>query len=523
MSYNQFTILNVIPEYSNKRIVINTNFRVDPTSINTNTVMLFGAEIGSKTEYTLSVDKKDIIISFEDYPKFDKYYLKIEKIKDALQRELSYFYSDFVYFTSNVKDELTIMSPMHQETLSSSTVKFLIRSNDGIREDYEYLLEISDTISFTHNVCKFDASGVSMLDREPDSNLIEFTVEIPYDGQVFARARAQRDEEVFGEWSEPISFNISIHSIESIDTNYMEYYLNTNDLFDDFTLNEIVPLEVIDKSPITELHDKLYIEFNKDIHIPKNDDEDSMYTKLGTAMVFKKDLDNKGSKEKIKANLLVDPDDPSTLLIKPIGVELLGNCQYTVVIKDLKFEDGTTHSNKEVFYTKPNDLYVSIDDVKQLVGGLVPDESILKNIVEAGKVAKYWAKKNVDHPSQIPDFSKEGFEEDYYPFYKFIEHTAAAHALKEVYIEMISNPKKWRDVLSDLQREEEWDFDAMKRMIDDLEHEAEEWLQLVITITADPKWALRGRHFYAAFYPRSSAYHNTGWNTPRHNNFDRGY
>ena len=91
MSYNQFTILNVIPEYSNKRIVINTNFRVDPTSINTNTVMLFGAEIGSKTEYTLSVDKKDIIISFEDYPKFDKYYLKIEKVKDALQRELSYF------------------------------------------------------------------------------------------------------------------------------------------------------------------------------------------------------------------------------------------------------------------------------------------------------------------------------------------------------------------------------------------------------------------------------------------------
>jgi hypothetical protein len=224
--------------------------------------MLFGAEIGSKTEYTLSVDKKDIIISFEDYPKFDKYYLKIEKIKDALQRELSYFYSDFVYFASNVKDELTIMSPMHQETLSSSTVKFLIRSNDGIREDYEYLLEISDTISFTHNICKFDASGVSMLDREPDSNLIEFTVEIPYDGQVFARARAQRDEEVFGEWSEPISFSISIHSIESIDTNYMEYYLNTNDLFDDFTLNEIVPLEVIDKSPITELHDKLYIEFS---------------------------------------------------------------------------------------------------------------------------------------------------------------------------------------------------------------------------------------------------------------------
>ena len=55
MGYNQFTVTNVEPDYSNKRIVISTNFKLDASSVNTKTVELFESEIGNKTEYSLIV------------------------------------------------------------------------------------------------------------------------------------------------------------------------------------------------------------------------------------------------------------------------------------------------------------------------------------------------------------------------------------------------------------------------------------------------------------------------------------
>jgi hypothetical protein len=228
-------------------------------------------------------------------------------------------------------------------------------------------------------------------------------------------------------------------------------------------------------------------------------------------------------KDKVRFELLVDPDDPSTLILKPIDDELLDNSQYIINLKDIEFVDGTFYSNKEVFYTKPTELYVPLDDVKQLTSSLVPDDILLKHIATAGKTAVYWAKKNVMHESQVPDFSKEDFGEEYYPFYQFIKYKAAVSGLKEYYVELISNPKKWKDQLSDLQREEEWDFGALNKFIEGLEKEADEWLSYVVTITADPKWALRGKHFYSKGYVRTHPFHNTGWGTYTHNNFDRGF
>ena len=524
MGYNQFSVVSITPDYSNKQIIIETNFKLDASSVNTATVELYESEIGNKTEYTLTVNMKTIVIQFDDYPKFDSYYLKINGIKDALQRPLSHYYSDMIYFRSTIKDKLTIIEPMQNETLNNKIVQFTIESTEPIKSEYIYIVEVSDNMAFVHNVKEFTANGIMLIDEEiPHKNLIQFSAEIEYDGQIYVRARVHETKEIFGEWSEVVSFNLMTANMDSLDTNFMEQFVNTHDLFDEASFSDIVPLEIVDSSSMTNVRDKFYIEFNKDIKIPEDCEEQDIYARLGTVMVFKKDLNAGGMKEKIKFSMLVDPDDASTLIIEPISRALLENCQYTVVLKDLEFEDGTVYSNKEIFYTKPEYLYVSIEDVKNITGNYVPDDILLRHIVEAGKTATYWAKKNVIHESQVPDFSTDDFEEEYFPFYKFIEHTAAANALKERYLELISNPKKWKDVLSDLQREEEMDFDAMRRFIEDVEKEAEEWLELVVTITADPKWALRGKHFYSKTSMRNHPYHNTGWSTYTHNNFDRGF
>lgn len=224
-------------------------------------------------------------------------------------------------------------------------------------------------------------------------------------------------------------------------------------------------------------------------------------------------------KNKVKFELLVDPDDPSVLILSPIGEELQDGCKYTVNINNVKFEDGTMCSQKEEFITTPTDYYfVTLQDVKTLIQGLkLNDADIIDHIIDAGKTAMYWAKRKMEDTKQMPDFNSPTFQEDYYPFYMFIKFHATVEALREFYIQAIANPQRWRDMLSDLQREEEWDLDAIKALIDDLNDEAEEWLELVVTITADPKWALRGKYCYSTYYTYSNPYHRIRWGFPPHN------
>lgn len=247
-------------------------------------------------------------------------------------------------------------------------------------------------------------------------------------------------------------------------------------------------------------------------------------------------------KEKVEFQLLVDPDDPETLILMPVEKKLakpnigtIGKPQYKyeqgslvsgstyiVNIKDIEFEDGSVYSNKETFITKPDDyIFVEVDDIQSHIRALnIPDENILDHIIDASKQAVYWAKKNAEDFKTLPDFNSPTFQEDYYPFYMYIKHTAMAHAIKEYYIEMVTKPKKWKDTLSDLSREEEMDFNALKKLMDDMEHEAEEWLELVVTITADPKWALRGKYSYAVYNSYSNPYHKISWYK---NDYSRGF
>jgi hypothetical protein len=312
--------------------------------------------------------------------------------------------------------------------------------------------------------------------------------------------------------------------------------LTTDDLFDD-SIELIEPPSINSKSPSASNDGMFYLEFENSVELPKlpeaiegeepeyNYDENG-YIILDTIIGFRKNLDGKSKKEKVMFNMVVDEDDLETVLFFPANSgEVLNDSIYDLNIKGLKFENGSVYSNKESFITTPSDYYfVPLDDVKDIVGKLrVPDINIIREIMEASKTATYWAKRKAENISQVPDFNKVDLQEDYYPFYMFIKYHAIAETLKARYVEMVANPYKWRDVLSDLEREEEWDLDAIKALINDYDKEADEWLELVVTITADPKWALRGKYCYSTFYSNSNPYHRIQWGYPPHNNYNRGY
>lgn len=233
---------------------------------------------------------------------------------------------------------------------------------------------------------------------------------------------------------------------------------------------------------------------------------------------------NRGGREKVPVYLFVDPDEPSILYIDTKeDIEIKNNSIYELNISTLNFSDGDSiNKYKHTFLTSPSPIYVSVDDVLTLCKNLpIPIEDVLYYIKEASKIADYWAYHDSDGNTELNKiFNIDNIKEDYYPFYMFVKYKAVANCVRSFYMKVVSQPYKFRDILSDLERDEEMDLDALKHFLDDLDTEAEDWLELVVVITADPQWALRGKYSYAIMNQAYKPYHPTlinrqGW--------DRGY
>lgn len=188
-------------------------------------------------------------------------------------------------------------------------------------------------------------------------------------------------------------------------------------------------------------------------------------------------------------------------------------------------EDGTVFEAQKITYiTEPDLYYVTLEEVLSMAHGLdLPEDRVLFHIREACRTANYWANKangKLPKNEQIV-LKKENIKDEYYPMYMFVKTKAIYDCIKEYYIEAVTKPYSVKDQVSDLVREEKISLTAIKALLDDLEKEYEEWLEKIVTITADPKWALRGKYAIPISTPNNKyfgLYHKTHLN-----GFNRGY
>lgn len=301
--YNQFSIIDVVTDLKTKTIVIATNFKVDPTTINLNTVSLYDYSAGSGqlAEYDLQVKGKDICIILRDFPVHDnKYFLKITDIYDALNRKINYAYNDYIIFESEVVTDVQILSPGFRETFNQETIDIKLKITDPLA-DGAYKIQVASDNAFFKVVSTIISNAtaeeitssddmISISENTINEGVLSFKATIKYNGQLFIRARAEASEEKIGQWSQLSSFTINTMPVDSMDTSFLENSLTTYDLFeDDF---ERVPLAIKDKANISEVTDRVfYMEFNKAIKLPEDykTDEDG-YVCLGIITGFRKGL-----------------------------------------------------------------------------------------------------------------------------------------------------------------------------------------------------------------------------------------
>lgn len=281
-TYNEFSIQEVIPDLSNKRLIIITNFKVDPQTILPTNIALYNYDRTSLETYQLIPDNKNIFVVMNDYPTNDtRYYLKIKDLRDALGRTLKTEFNDYIIFKNEVKTKLEIVSPKSRETVKSRIIPMKIKVTELDEEKATTCrIEFSSDNIF-YNI-------LNTVEQDIVNGEVSIDTTIEREGQIYVRARAERDNLV-GDWSETICFNIYTIPMESINTNFLEDYLLTDDLFDDTV--DLMQTEIQDKTAIATNDGVFYLEFNKEIQLPENYevDEDG-YVNLGTIMGFRKEL-----------------------------------------------------------------------------------------------------------------------------------------------------------------------------------------------------------------------------------------
>lgn len=281
-TYNEFSIQEVIPDLSNKRLIIITNFKVDPQTILPTNIALYNYDLTSLETYQLIPDNKNIFVVMNDYPTNDtRYYLKIKDLRDALGRTLKTEFNDYIIFKNEVKTKLEIVSPKSRETVKSRVIPMKIKVTELDEEKATTCrIEFSSDNIF-YNI-------LNTVEQDIVNGEVSIDTTIEREGQIYVRARAERDNLV-GDWSETICFNIYTIPMESINTNFLEDYLLTDDLFDDTV--ELIQTEIQGKTAIATNDGVFYLEFNKEIQLPENYevDEDG-YVNLGTIIGFRKEL-----------------------------------------------------------------------------------------------------------------------------------------------------------------------------------------------------------------------------------------
>lgn len=237
-TYNEFSIQEVIPDLSNKRLIIITNFKVDPQTILPTNIALYNYDQTSLETYQLIPDNKNIFVVMNDYPTSDtRYYLKIKDLRDALGRTLKTEFNDYIIFKNEVKTKLEIVSPKSRETVKSRVIPMKIKVTELDEEKATTCrIEFSSDNIF-YNI-------LNTVEQDIVNGEVSIDTTIEREGQIYVRARAERDNLV-GDWSETICFNIYTIPMESINTNFLEDYLLTDDLFDD-TVN-LIQTEIQDK------------------------------------------------------------------------------------------------------------------------------------------------------------------------------------------------------------------------------------------------------------------------------------
>lgn len=270
--FNEFCVTSIFTDLSQRKIVIETNFKIDPASVNNENVKLVNTENGVQQNYRLTVEEKNVILIFNEWPSLSTtYFLIISNLVDVLKRTLNSSVSKEIVFVSDVKEKVQIVKPVHNEALIINPIEIEIDAiSDEKEEGINYRFEISSDVAF-FNIVNSVVSNETKINVKLD------------DGQYYLRARAEKENE-WGDWSDFISFvvvtSVSCEEHSPKNSEFIDDILISNEFF----MDEIIETQIIEQTPNGTTDSEFYIVLNKNIDldsitVPLMDDIDPDFSR----------------------------------------------------------------------------------------------------------------------------------------------------------------------------------------------------------------------------------------------------
>lgn len=179
------------------------------------------------------------------------------------------------------------------------------------------------------------------------------------------------------------------------------------------------------------------------------------------------------------------------------------NSVYEFNIPNLKAKNGSPSNIHVKYITSPSPCFINLRDVTSLANGLqLDDESVMYHIREATRYANFLIDKyNESNPAEPIAVNKYNIKTQHFEIYMFIKYKALRDCLLDFYIKKASEPNNIKNTTGDLSYEHDFDLSAIKELLDDIQKQYEEWEKEIVTRTAVPKAALRGKYSYTKVYP----------------------
>lgn len=297
--YNEFSIIDISSNYSTNSFTINTNFSVDRDTVNKDnikvSIIVDGQQIAIDT-YVLVAEGKNIFVKFDTYDYADhQFFIYINNIKDKLGRTQHVPYDKLITFNPNIPTQLNIISPLDQFASKTKAIHIevailgdsnytkdfsdasdiAIFNEDGsFAENIKIRLDVGTDKTFLNSECillqehrgeSSNSFEVSAHNIERVDDILAFDLKVNKNTQFYIRARMERTDTYFGEWSNTVTFMVKTDSLLDPSDTYMDSMLFAESIF----AEELPPLEVVDSTDVGFTGDEFYLEFNKDIVVPE--------------------------------------------------------------------------------------------------------------------------------------------------------------------------------------------------------------------------------------------------------------
>ena len=244
--YQEFSVTTIDIDKATKRIAVGFTNEIDPDSINPKTLYISTGDNGDVVKIRWSVEGHALYVDIVDeiVPNLSYYLFITTDVLNAMGENLTNRCKQEFVIKTDVRNSCEILSPIYDEKFDVNDITITLAEllySDESNEENSFYVQVSSDWMFENIVTES-----TFTDRNSAKVHVDKT------GQIFIRARVQKDKENYGEWSAPVSIYIG-----SDENSY------TDDIDDDPIFFQ--ELEIISSPEQGETPKSFIIEFDSEV------------------------------------------------------------------------------------------------------------------------------------------------------------------------------------------------------------------------------------------------------------------